>query len=194
MKYGKIIKKYIDKITKNNLGITINSFIQYKILKQLIKKFIIINKHKYSNNDCCICMEELGDNYITLKCSHSYHIECIIKLLNYKNNCCLCRKDIPENLPIFNNEKLILQFISLIIFNIHNINNTHNYIKNYIKNLKNTTNCLHIFTNYKIKKLFKYLQEFDEINSTGIKKILKKFKKKINIDLGFILEMNKLVI
>ena len=195
MKYGKIIKEYNKKIINiKDINITNNSIIQYKICKKIIKN-IMINDYKYSNNECCICMEELGYNYITLKCSHSYHLECIIKLLNSNDSkCCLCRKHIPEYLPINPNDNLILQFITILVLNIYNINITHNTIKNNIKVLKSKANCLSIFRNNKIKKLCKYLNEYDEINRIGITKILKKFKKKVNLDLSFILQINKLVI
>ena len=198
MKYGKIIETYNDIISKNNsiikeLGITQNNIIQYKLFKKIIKK-CIIHENKYLDDNCCICIEELKNNYITLKCNHSYHIECIIQLLHFTNNCSLCRKQIPEHLPIYTNEKLIIEFISILILNIKKINQTHNYLKKIFNNKIKNINCLNIYNIYKIKKMQKCIDEYGKINRIGVQKILKKFKKKINVDLNFILDSCKLLV
>lgn len=39
---------------------------------------------------CSICLENLKDNDIILSCKHIFHLECLIKLKQFK--CPLCRK------------------------------------------------------------------------------------------------------
>ena len=109
MKYGKTIIEYKNSIKNNsymnnsNLILNDYSIIRYKLLKKIIKTiFAHEDKCVYLEDNCCICMEELGKNYVTLPCDHSYHTQCAINLLKYHKNCSLCRKKIGKTLPISN--------------------------------------------------------------------------------------------
>lgn len=60
---------------------------------------VISNDH---GDECSICIDELNDGVIRLKCNHKYHLNCILKYIGvqynklYKNNPyyirCLCNK------------------------------------------------------------------------------------------------------
>ena len=42
--------------------------------------------------DCSICLEVIKKDYVTLRCKHSFHMDCIVKL--DKKCCPNCREDI----------------------------------------------------------------------------------------------------
>ncbi len=44
------------------------------------------------NIDCPICLNNIINNPVTLKCGHIYHEECLIELINKKNKCSVCNK------------------------------------------------------------------------------------------------------
>lgn len=191
MKYGKTIIEYKNSIKNNsymnnsNLILNDYSIIRYKLLKQIMKNiFAQEDKCVYLEDDCCICMEELGKNYITLQCKHSYHTQCAINLLKYHKNCSLCRKKIGKTLPISN-------FIFVLQCNIECIEYYHNKMENIINDKKNKSNCIWITWNNDILIMENLLKRFDHINSTGIKKILKKFKKKSKYNIDDILNYCK---
>ena len=128
MKYGKIIKNYmneIKKIDEYNINLLYginNSILEYKKLKGIIKK-LKKNEHTslYIYENCAICLEELGGDNIVLKCSHAYHMKCITLMAKNSNNCSLCRRNITENLPIKDPEYLKLCFIATLIINIETL-------------------------------------------------------------------------
>ena len=191
MKYGKQIVDYRNSIKKNRyinnekIYLNYNSIIQYKLLKKIIKNLSInVNNNNYLHDECCICMEVLGYDYITLRCNHSYHIPCAINLFNYSNNCSLCRKTIIESYPIF-------QFFSILKSNIDSIEAFHNKMNNIINYKKSRSNFLWIRWNCSVNILSRLLKQFDSINFTGIRKILKKFTKKTNYNTDFILNYCK---
>ena len=191
MKYGKKIIEYKKSIQKNkymnNKDLRFNNYslIQYKILKQHIKKICIDNDNKiYLYDECCICMEELGINYVTLQCNHSYHTQCAINLFKYSNKCSLCRKNIGDTFPMS-------KFIYILKINIDSIENFHNIMRNIINNKKIKSNCLWIRWNSDIMIMERLLKQFDIINSIGVRKILKKFTKKSKYNTDHILNYCK---
>ena len=51
-----------------------------------------------SDNQCAICLETSGDNYIQLICKHIYHKHCIDNWYKTNNNTCpVCRADMTIN-------------------------------------------------------------------------------------------------
>ncbi len=56
---------------------------------------------KTEENNCSICLEELNE-YISLKCNHKFHSECVNKLL--EKNCPLCRIKIDDDDDDGNND------------------------------------------------------------------------------------------
>ena len=195
MKYGKVISIYRNELIKNKLlnldKVLLVSIVvlDYKKLKQLIKT--INTSKEYSYEKCCICLDNLGIDYVTLNCSHCYHIECVIKLFKCSNNCALCRKHFPDLIYMNNSEKNLINFIAFIMMSINKIEFMHFNLKNIIKNRSNSSNFLWICWNRDTNKLIKYLKKFDEINSKGIIKIIKKFTKKTKIELQYIIDYCK---
>jgi hypothetical protein len=49
-----------------------------------------ITSNEPIGDECAICREKMGLNYITLDCKHSFHIKCL--LCWKKSDCPLCRK------------------------------------------------------------------------------------------------------
>jgi hypothetical protein len=187
MKYGKAIIDYKNSIKNNsymnnsNLILNDYSIIRYKLLKQIINKIYFEEENSiYLEDDCCICLEELGKNYVTLQCDHSYHTQCFINLFKFFNKCSLCRKKFGKTLPIFN-------FIFVLQCNIECIEYYHNKMENIINDKIYKANCAWVTWNHDILIMQNLLKHFDNINSTGIKKILKKFKKKRNYNIDDIL-------
>jgi Leucine-rich repeat (LRR) protein len=55
-----------------------------------------------SDDVCCVCLEELGTITAKLKCNHTLHTECLLKLNTTDKKCPLCRRlymDNPINSP-----------------------------------------------------------------------------------------------
>lgn len=197
-------KIYIDKKVNNLYNFCVN----YKYIKKFIKNIIPIN-NEYDSNLCCICLSELDKNYITSSCNHRFHYKCYVNLRTKYSICPLCKKGIATSTDYVNdNEKLIIELIVNIFLSIDRINLAYNTILNNINKLinkyKTTTNelynniiittyncCFFIFyTNHNrsmiiehINNLDKILKEFKFYNHTAIYKILKKIKKKTNINL-----------
>jgi hypothetical protein len=64
------------------------------------KKIIVIdppvndnkNPEKKEIDQCCICLDSLQNDVLTLKCNHKFHDVCLVQINN--NKCPLCRKKI----------------------------------------------------------------------------------------------------
>ena len=65
-----------------------------KITDIKLDKILIIDNMIKTDRNCTICLENLTDNIIKLKCSHLYHKECIKNWIKKKPNCPMCRYDI----------------------------------------------------------------------------------------------------
>jgi len=200
-----INNKYILKYKFNISDISI----KYTILKKFLKNIKPVNNINIEDDYCSLCLDKLNNNYIILPCNHNYHPICLINMLSVSTNtiCPLCRNNIinyyKNNIEIennnLNNMKYIIQFLCMLKNNINYINilykNINNKINELIKNynitnydLENYNICLCI--NKKklniindIKELKNILNEFEYYNYNGIKKIIKKFKKNININI-----------
>lgn len=213
MKFSKEIIKYKqnflnNKYLKEFYNEMYISCIKYKFLKNFIK---YINKidNEYLFDDCPICLSSLENNYITTVCNHKYHPSCLINVFDLTSNgfCCLCRCNIA-NRYINDNMKRIIQFVAMIKLNINNINNTYAKINKAINITMLSNNIKHIdlqkniissccFFNYInrnkiiiIDKIIEYkniIEDFKYYNYHGVRKILKKFKKHINIDADVLL-------
>lgn len=51
---------------------------------------------------CSVCLEPLEEDTLTLKCSHQFHLGCMIQI--EQNNCPLCRRkilDVPKYVKLF---------------------------------------------------------------------------------------------
>ena len=47
-----------------------------------------------SDNECCICFENMTTNTITTRCNHIFHINCLGDWIDKNPTCPLCRRDI----------------------------------------------------------------------------------------------------
>lgn len=62
---------------------------------KMLNNYIFINENKVRNNElCCICLEELNENVVMIKCHHIYHKKCIDEWFLKKKNCPLCNINI----------------------------------------------------------------------------------------------------
>lgn len=59
------------------------------------------NKCKITETeDCCICMEKLGDkNTTTTACGHQFHFGCLVQHTSTSNSCPMCRSVICPEMP-----------------------------------------------------------------------------------------------
>ena len=69
--------------------------------------------------NCCICLDEINDNYYTTRCNHIFHHKCLINWLVTKNTCPTCRNEIYLKNNDSDNEEEI-EFI-IYIFEKENI-------------------------------------------------------------------------
>ncbi len=206
MKYGKIFKEYRNSLLKNNIYINkkiknlYNYCIDYKYLKKIIKLIKPIN-NKYDNNLCCICLSELNKNYITSSCNHKFHYKCFINLRTRFTICPLCKKSITTSNNYIVNLIIIIYLMIIrinfayntILNNIYVLINKHKISNNELYNnvITSTYKCCFIFyTNHnrsiiieRINDLGKIVKNFKFYNHTAIYKILKKIKKKTNINI-----------
>lgn len=218
MKFSKELRIYRQNLLNNNVYINdkINNLyhycIDYKYLKKHIK--LIEKKENIQNDDfCCICLSELNTNYITTICNHKFHHKCFINICDKSKYCPLCRENITNKF-INTNEMLIMQFMAMITLIINKINHVHDIIFNIINNLIIKYNikkselkkpfysncCMVLYTTIdynrivvieRINDLKIILKNYKYYNYKGIYKILKKIKKKSNVDLtSFIDEIN----
>lgn len=44
--------------------------------------------------ECCICLEKGKENFVALKCNHSFHKNCILEWIKEKQTCPMCRIEI----------------------------------------------------------------------------------------------------
>lgn len=49
-----------------------------------------------SNNDCSICLNEMIEDTMILRCGHMFHNKCIVDCKKNKNECPICRQEIKE--------------------------------------------------------------------------------------------------
>ncbi|XP_027772148.1 E3 ubiquitin-protein ligase RING1-like [Solanum pennellii] len=57
----------------------------------------IENDERSNNDDCMVCLDEIGDEtqVLRLPCSHMFHAHCITKWLQNSHYCPLCRFEMP---------------------------------------------------------------------------------------------------
>jgi hypothetical protein len=69
-------------------------------LLELIPETTIQNTEKLpeEKKSCIICLSdyEVGENILTLSCTHSFHTNCIRDWLNSHNNCPICKHEIKK--------------------------------------------------------------------------------------------------
>lgn len=99
-------------------------YIQYKHKNNL---FYIENHH----DDCTICFEEIGCEYIrNLPCKHYFHKKCLDSWMVQNNSCPICRDDLS-----------VIWLSNLYkIASIYDIENNINYITKVIKHVHNIAN------------------------------------------------------
>lgn len=77
---------------------------------------------------CCICLEDMTDKFITLRCKHQFHDVCIINHFRHNNNKCpYCRdtgKDVTENVEN-NSSGFGLYEIMIDTIELNNIDNVN---------------------------------------------------------------------
>ncbi len=44
----------------------------------------------------CLCDYEIGENVVTISCTHSFHTDCIREWLNSHNHCPICKHEIKK--------------------------------------------------------------------------------------------------
>jgi hypothetical protein len=67
-------------------------FILILTLMKLIRR-LYFNKVNNNNEECSICLEPMDKNTIVITyCNHTFHDDCIKKMLDYNNKCPLCRR------------------------------------------------------------------------------------------------------
>jgi len=59
---------------------------------------IILVPHEQMTSECPICQDEINETTgsTRLACSHSYHLNCIVKWISKVNTCPCCRKTLGE--------------------------------------------------------------------------------------------------
>jgi hypothetical protein len=65
----------------------------YIVFKVIFIKKLYFNKVNNNNEECSICLEPMDKNTIVITyCNHTFHDDCIKKMLDYNNKCPLCRR------------------------------------------------------------------------------------------------------
>jgi len=65
----------------------------YIVFKVIFIKKLDFNKVNNNNEECSICLEPMDKNTIVITyCNHTFHDDCIKKMLDYNNKCPLCRR------------------------------------------------------------------------------------------------------
>jgi len=65
----------------------------YIVFKVIFIKKMDFNKVNNNNEECSICLEPMDKNTIVITyCNHTFHDDCIKKMLDYNNKCPLCRR------------------------------------------------------------------------------------------------------
>jgi hypothetical protein len=73
-------------------------YIVFKVILILILTLIKLIRRLYfkkvnNNEECSICLEPMDKNTIVITyCNHTFHDDCIKKMLDYNNKCPLCRR------------------------------------------------------------------------------------------------------
>lgn len=95
----------------------INGFTKNPSSKECLESLKLKKKDNIEDS-CTICLENLSDEIIELKCKHVFCKECIYKhLQEYSKTCPICRTEIDESKKVINN-----------VENSHYINNMAYYI------------------------------------------------------------------
>ena len=90
-----VIKKYFKCfIRKNNPKIVVESIVNPVFIQEINTNNLL------EETKCCICLEEINDKqkYISLKCEHVFHQECLMEWIKtqqnskHDSNCPLCRE------------------------------------------------------------------------------------------------------
>ena len=63
---------------------------------QLSSILVINNNKKYDDTLCVICLDDITDKTVELKCVHIYHYDCIKEWIEVKATCPLCNYKIIE--------------------------------------------------------------------------------------------------
>lgn len=49
---------------------------------------------KNENEECMVCYEKVSDEKVTIKCGHTYCVECFVKHMRTQGTCAYCRTDV----------------------------------------------------------------------------------------------------
>ena len=49
---------------------------------------------KNKKEECMVCYEEVSDGKVTIKCGHTYCVECFVKHMRTQGTCAYCRKEV----------------------------------------------------------------------------------------------------
>ena len=83
----------IENITTKEELLDTNQKLFQKITQ--LEKTLKENIHK--ENDCPICMEDMGNHFVSPECGHKLCIKCFATNIRYNrqncNQCCLCRRE-----------------------------------------------------------------------------------------------------
>ena len=85
----------IDVVTHDDLVKSKQSLLKkMSILEDIVKKDII-------DDDCPICLNKFGDNFVSPSCGHKICITCFATTIRINssacNKCCMCRRDIVSS-------------------------------------------------------------------------------------------------
>ena len=60
-------------------------------------------ENKRKEEECMVCYEEVNDEKVTIKCGHTYCVECFVKHMRTQGTCAYCRKEVcklPEKVSL----------------------------------------------------------------------------------------------
>lgn len=92
---------HIDMLEEKMYNMAVQESINsYKFSEKKPNQILNISKHKFNgspNDICVICQSnyDTDDDISTLKCSHTFHFDCILECGKYKPECPICRETIP---------------------------------------------------------------------------------------------------
>ncbi|TYI13248.1 hypothetical protein ES332_A08G046200v1 [Gossypium tomentosum] len=66
------------------------------LVKEMVK---VVKVEAGDEEDCIICLEELEVGFYAsqMPCSHTFHVDCIVKWLKQSHYCPICRFEMPTN-------------------------------------------------------------------------------------------------
>lgn len=65
-----------------------------RITIPIVPILILVPLNSEDDLECCICLEKGKEDFVALKCAHSFHKNCILKWCKEKQICPMCRIEI----------------------------------------------------------------------------------------------------